>query len=78
VVGVFWGEFARREPKANAAMMQTLAQWYAQGRIKPLVAETLPMSALKTAYARMAAREVVGKLVLICGDQTQIQVNTSE
>ncbi len=65
VVGVFWGEFARREPKANAAMMQTLAQWYIQGHIKPLVAETLPMSELKTAYARMAAREVVGKLVLV-------------
>ncbi len=27
LVGVFWGEFSRREPKANAAMMQELAQW---------------------------------------------------
>lgn len=28
LVGVFWGDFARREPAANAAMMQTLATWY--------------------------------------------------
>ena len=33
LVGVFWGDFARREPKANAAMMGELAQWYAQGKV---------------------------------------------
>jgi hypothetical protein len=37
IVGVFWGDFARREPKANAAMMMELAQWYAQGKIKPVI-----------------------------------------
>jgi NADPH2:quinone reductase len=35
IVGVFWGDFARREPKANAAMMAELAQWYAQARSNP-------------------------------------------
>jgi NADPH2:quinone reductase len=29
IVGVFWGDFARREPQANAAMMKELARWYA-------------------------------------------------
>src|SRR5262245_3717348 len=28
IVGVFWGDFSRREPKANGAMMQELARWY--------------------------------------------------
>jgi NADPH2:quinone reductase len=64
-VGVFWGDFARREPQANAAMMQTLAQWYGQGRIKPLIHRTLPMQDLKAAYALMGSREVQGKLVLV-------------
>jgi NADPH:quinone reductase-like Zn-dependent oxidoreductase len=36
-VGVFWGEFSKREPKANAAMMMELAQWYGQGKIKPVI-----------------------------------------
>ena len=27
IVGVFWGDFARREPKANAAAMAELARW---------------------------------------------------
>eukprot|EP01035_Chromulina_nebulosa_P034731 gene34732-46630_t len=38
LVGVFWGDFAKREPKANAQMMAELAQWYGQGKIKPGVA----------------------------------------
>jgi NADPH2:quinone reductase len=65
LVGVFWGEFARREPKANATMLMELAQWYGQGRIKPVIDSTLPLADLKTAYARMGARNVKGKLVLV-------------
>ncbi len=65
LVGVFWGDFARREPKANAAMMGELAQWYAQGKIKPVIDRTMPMSELKAAYARMGSRAVMGKLVMV-------------
>ena len=65
LVGVFWGDFARREPQANAAMMAELAQWYAQGKIKPVVDRTMPMSELKAAYARMGSRAVMGKLVMV-------------
>ena len=67
IVGVFWGDFARREPQANAAMMQELASWYAQGKIKPLIDRQMPMSELKAAYARMGSRQVQGKLVLVNG-----------
>lgn len=65
IVGVFWGDFARREPKANAAMMQELAKWYAEGKIKPAIDSQLPMSELKAAYAHMSSRGVKGKLVLV-------------
>ena len=65
IVGVFWGEFAKREPKANAAMMGELAQWYGQGRIKPVIDRTMPTSQLPAAFARMASRSVMGKLVLV-------------
>lgn len=64
IVGVFWGDFARREPKANAQMMQTLASMYAKGQIKPMIDQTLPMSELKKAYAIMGSRSVKGKLVM--------------
>ena len=65
LVGVFWGDFARREPTANAAMMQELVKWYTQGRIKPVIDRTMPMHELKDAYARMTSRQVMGKLVMV-------------
>ncbi len=65
LVGVFWGDFARREPQANAAMMAELGQWYAQGKIKPVIDRTLPMSELKAAYTLMGSRSVKGKLVMV-------------
>ena len=65
IVGVFWGDFSRREPQANAAMMAELAQWYAQGKVKPVIDRTMPMSELKAAYAHMGSRGVMGKLVMV-------------
>ena len=64
IVGVFWGEFARREPAHNARALTELAAWYAQGKIKPVIDRTLPMSALPEAFARMGSRQVHGKLVM--------------
>jgi NADPH2:quinone reductase len=64
IVGVFWGEFARREPKANAAALAQLAQWYAQGKVKPVIDQRLPMADLLKAFAYMGSRQVRGKLVM--------------
>ncbi len=64
VVGVFWGEFARREPAHNAKALAELAGWYADGRIKPVLDRTLPMPELKAAFQRMGSRQVRGKLVM--------------
>jgi len=65
IVGVFWGDYARREPKSNAHMMEKLATWYGEGRIKPAIDRTMPMSQLKAAYAHMGSRGVMGKLVMV-------------
>ncbi len=64
LVGVFWGEFARREPKANARVLMELAQWYAQGKVKPAIDRKLPMVELPQAFSLMSSRTVRGKLVL--------------
>jgi NADPH2:quinone reductase len=65
IVGVFWGDYSRREPKANAAMMAHLGQWYAEGKVKPVIDRTMPMAQLKEAYAHMGSRGVMGKLVMV-------------
>ncbi len=65
IVGVFWGDFVRREPEASARGMAQLAQWYAEGRIKPAIDQRLPMRELPAAYARMATRKVQGKVLMV-------------
>jgi NADPH:quinone reductase len=65
IVGVFWGDFVRREPLAFQQALAQLVGWYAKGALKPAIDQRLPMSALPEAYARMAARRVMGKLVLV-------------
>ncbi|MEO7954380.1 MAG: NADPH:quinone oxidoreductase family protein [Polaromonas sp.] len=65
IVGVFWGGFARQEAKASAAALAELAGWYAQGKIKPVIDRTMPMTELKAAYAHMGSRGVKGKLVMV-------------
>ena len=67
VVGIFWGDFVRREPKASAAGMLQLAQWYREGKVKPAIDCRLPMSEVRAAYARMGTRQVLGKVVLVNG-----------
>jgi len=65
LVGVFWGDFARREAQANASMMTQLAKLYGEGKLKPVIDRTMPMTELKTAYALMGARSIKGKLVVV-------------
>jgi len=67
IVGVFWGEFTRREPAANARALAQLAGWYAEGKVKPVIDARLPMNELPAAYARMGSRQVRGKLVMTNG-----------
>jgi NADPH:quinone reductase len=64
LVGVFWGDFARREPRAFAQSMAQLGRWYAEGKLKPHVSQTLPLAKAAEALKLMAARQVKGKLVL--------------
>ncbi|HEY8250474.1 MAG TPA: NADPH:quinone oxidoreductase family protein [Burkholderiales bacterium] len=67
VVGVFWGDFARREPQRFAASVGQLTRWFAEGRLKPHVSQTLPLEKAAEALKLMAARQVKGKLVLTAG-----------
>ena len=64
VRGVFWGAFAARDPKANAAHVQTLFRLWEEGKIAPKVSRTWPLAQGAEAIAHMAARKAVGKLVV--------------
>ena len=64
VVGVFWGAFTQRDPKANAANIAELMQLYAKGAIKPVVSERYPLAKAGEAIARLGARKAMGKIVV--------------
>ena len=64
IVGVFWGDFARREPAHFAEAMARLDTWYAQGKLKPHISETFPLERAADALKLMAARKATGKVVL--------------
>jgi NADPH2:quinone reductase len=64
IVGVFWGEFTRREPQRFAESMQQLGRWYGDGKLQPHVSQTYPLERAADALTAMANRQVKGKVVL--------------
>lgn len=65
LVGVFWGEFAKREPKRNADGLREVLGWIGSGEIRPLVSRRYPLADAAQALADMAARRVTGKVVVV-------------
>jgi len=64
VCGVFWGAFAARDPQANRAHVDTLFRLWSEGKIAPRVTEVFPFAEGGAAIAKMAARAVIGKVVV--------------
>ena len=57
-------DFARREPQRFANSARQLDRWYAQGKLRPHVSQTLPLARAAEALQLMASRQVKGKIVL--------------
>jgi NADPH2:quinone reductase len=64
VCGVFWGAFAAREPKRNAANIAELFDLWAAGKISPRISETFSFETAHDAITRLENREAIGKLVV--------------
>jgi NADPH:quinone reductase len=65
LVGVFWGDYARREPAHNLAAMQELMRWLAEGKIKPHISARYALADTPQALIDMASRKVTGKIVIL-------------
>jgi NADPH2:quinone reductase len=63
-VGVFWGEFARREAAANRQMMATLFEGLAAGRLRPQVSRVYALRETPQAISAILNRRAVGKLIV--------------
>jgi NADPH2:quinone reductase len=65
LVGVFWGEFAKREPRRHAEGLREMLDWIAQGRIRPLVSRRYALADAPQALTDLAARTATGKVVVV-------------
>ena len=65
VVGVFWGNFTRFEPKEYAANMRELLGWYGDQKIKPLIEGRYPLADASAVLTRVLGRGAVGKIALV-------------
>ncbi len=48
----------------NRADLAATLDWAAQGKLKPVIQETVPLAGIPQAYARLRQRDVLGKIVM--------------
>ena len=64
VLGVYWGEALQRDPQAHLRDVEQLVSWFSEGRLSPPVTERVGLDGALDALQRMAARQIMGKVVV--------------
>jgi NADPH:quinone reductase len=65
IVGVFYGDFLKREPDGGAADVNQLFELYRAGKIAPLVSARYDLGHAGQALEALMARQVHGKVVVV-------------
>jgi NADPH2:quinone reductase len=65
IVGVYWGDWTRRDPAGHARNMSDLARWLRDGTVKPAITERIGLAQVPDALARMEKRGLLGKVVVV-------------
>lgn len=68
VVGVFWGEFRRREPGRFRENSAQLVRWLQERRVSPHISARYPLARGVEALHDVADRRVRGKVVILPGE----------
>lgn len=64
IVGVFWGSFAARNPKANMQNTMEIVQLFAKGQLKPHIDKVYSLENAPQALMDMMERKVKGKIII--------------
>ncbi len=65
MLGVFWGEFVRREPKLHAENTRLLFAWLRERKIRPLISARYSLSQASQALEALQGRKITGKAVIL-------------
>ena len=63
--GVYWGEFAAREPEANRDNMSQLLKWAESGALSVHIHAKYPLQEYRKAFEAIAKRQALGKVLLV-------------
>jgi NADPH2:quinone reductase len=64
LVGVFWGDFQRREPEVSRQNTRELFELFGAGTLKPVVSQVFPLEEYAAALNTFINRQAIGKVVL--------------
>ncbi len=64
VLGVYWGAWIERDRAGHRANMAQILAWCAEGQLLPHVQAVYPLSEAPAALKAIAARQVMGKVIL--------------
>ena len=65
LVGVYWGDSVRHDPRGHVRNMKQLMAWFAERKISPAISEQLPLARAPEAIRRLLDRQVKGKVVIL-------------
>jgi NADPH2:quinone reductase len=63
IVGVYWGDWAAREPGSHARNLGEMAAMIAEGTLQPRVTASFDLDDYREAFRTIAERRVLGKIV---------------
>ncbi len=64
MLGVYWGDWSRREPARSADGLARIAGWIEERRLAPVITRRLALEEVPAALADLLARRAHGKLVV--------------
>jgi NADPH2:quinone reductase len=65
VIGYYWGAYRSLNPGVVRESMSEALDWWAAGRLKPHVSQTVPLAEAARAIELLKARAATGKVVLV-------------
>jgi len=65
VIGVYFGDWAQRDPDGQLRNVEQLSAWFAEGKIKPVISERVSLADVPAAMMRLLQRKVKGKIVVV-------------
>lgn len=78
IMGVFWGQFSAKEPQQNFQNLQTLANFFQKGQLRPHIHRLYPLEEAADAIDDLMNRKVIGKAVVVMTDEAMMPTEFAE